>query len=76
MDVTGAVVPQVMIQSIEGVREINVATAIHDVESLIGMCVVETQPVFGNCGRGGTSHGDWERSHQRYEDAKSNPSRH
>jgi len=54
-DVTRTVVPQVTIEPIEGFWEINVTTAIHDIESFIGMRVVEAQTVFANGGGSGTS---------------------
>ena len=46
--ITGAIVAQVLVEAVERLRQVCVATAIDDVEPLVGMGVVEPQPVFGD----------------------------
>ena len=47
VDVAGAIVAQVLVEAVERLRQIRVAPAVHDVEPLVGMGVVEQQAVFG-----------------------------
>jgi hypothetical protein len=48
VDVAGAIVAQVLVEAVERRRQIRVAPAVHDVEPLVGVGVVEQQAVFGD----------------------------
>ena len=46
--ITGAIIAQILVEAVERLRQIRVATAIDDVEPLVGMGVVEPEPEFGD----------------------------
>jgi hypothetical protein len=63
--IAGSVVPEVEVEAAEPLRQIDVATAIYNIESLMGMGVVEPQTVLHNRRSNGIPSRSWERSHQR-----------
>jgi hypothetical protein len=46
--IAGAIVAQVLVEAVERLWQVCVAAAVDDVESLIGMGVVEPKTVFGD----------------------------
>ena len=48
--ITGAIIAQVLVEAVERLRQIRVATTVHDVEPLIGMGVIKPKAIFGGGG--------------------------